>query len=38
MHDKAMVHRDLKGKNILVDTNGLLKLADFGSAKQFESS
>jgi len=37
MHDKAMVHRDLKGKNILVDTNGLLKLADFGSAKQFES-
>jgi len=32
-HKKNIVHRDIKGKNILIDTKGILKLADFGSAK-----
>lgn len=37
MHMHDIIHRDIKGKNILVDTNGSLKIADFGSAKQVAS-
>jgi serine/threonine protein kinase len=37
-HALRVVHRDIKGKNILLDQHGRLKLADFGSAKIFENA
>eukprot|EP00884_Botryococcus_braunii_P004083 jgi/Botrbrau1/13676/Bobra.0378s0008.1 len=34
MHDRNVMWRDLKPENLLVDTNGYVKLADFGFAKK----
>lgn len=33
VHQKGIMHRDLKPQNILIDKNGHVKIADFGIAK-----
>uniref|UniRef100_A0A7N0V9E3 Protein kinase domain-containing protein n=1 Tax=Kalanchoe fedtschenkoi TaxID=63787 RepID=A0A7N0V9E3_KALFE len=35
-HEKGILHRDVKGSNLLIDRNGALKIADFGLANYFE--
>ncbi|XP_074574545.1 mitogen-activated protein kinase kinase kinase YODA-like isoform X2 [Curcuma longa] len=37
LHGRNTVHRDIKGANILVDPNGVVKLADFGMAKHMSA-
>ena len=34
VHDKGIVHHDIKPENILLDSNGIVKLADFGVANK----
>jgi mitogen-activated protein kinase kinase kinase len=34
LHSKGIIHRDIKGANILVSGTGVAKLADFGCSKQ----
>jgi serine/threonine protein kinase len=33
IHSKDILHRDIKGANILIDSESVCKLSDFGSAK-----
>ena len=37
LHDKGIIHRDIKGQNILVDNHGVCKLADFGASRHMQS-
>jgi NIMA (never in mitosis gene a)-related kinase len=38
LHDKHILHRDLKVLNVFINEEGLCKLGDFGVSKQLESS
>ena len=33
MHENKIIHRDLKSENILINSKGVLKYADFGLAR-----
>lgn len=35
-HSRGILHRDIKGSNLLIDNNGILKIGDFGLANFFQ--
>jgi serine/threonine protein kinase len=35
-HSRHILHRDIKGSNLLIDNRGILKITDFGLASFFE--
>ena len=35
-HNRHVLHRDIKGSNLLIDSEGILRIADFGLASFFD--
>jgi serine/threonine protein kinase len=37
LHSKRVIHRDIKGSNILINNEGILKITDFGLARKMKN-
>ncbi|XP_030492535.2 probable serine/threonine-protein kinase At1g54610 [Cannabis sativa] len=37
-HSRGILHRDIKGSNLLIDRNGMLKIGDFGLANNYNQN